>query len=516
MKLKRLGDHCEIKNGFAFKSSEFTDFGVPVIRISDIIHGKASTQRSVKIIPSKAYENYVISNGDILIAMSGATTGKIGRFEGDESAYQNQRVGRFIPNKSSLSNDYLFILLNSLKDEIRIKSYGGGQPNISVTDLKNIKIPLPPLEEQIKIATLLSKVESLIAKRKKSIADLDELLKSTFLEMFGDPIRNEMGWAKEKFDDLLEKIDSGWSPKCEPVPSSLDEWGVLKLGAVTTCIYTETENKALLPGTQPKKNLEICTGDLLFSRKNTYELVAACAYVFKTRPRLLLPDLIFRFVLKKEAKVNPIFLWKLLTNDTQRKAIQSLAGGAAGSMPNISKTKLKTITLPIPPERLQKQFAAIVEKVETLKEKYQNSLKDLETLYGALSQKAFKGELDLCRIPVVHHLEAESIVTFEPIVSKPTLTVQGKSDKAPETRKQVLHRLFNGFISGAKNGALSLDNFWLEAEEKLTDLMDEDEPPLGVADYDRVRDWLFDMLAQGKVTQVFNEQENRMEIRPVP
>ena len=83
---------------------------------------------------------------------------------------------------------------------------------------------------------------------------------------------------------------------------------------------------------------------------------------------------------------------------TQSNPIQSLAAGAAGSMPNISKANVKTVRLPIPPLHLQNQFATIVEKVEGIKTRYQQSLTDLESLYGALSQKAFKGELDLSRI----------------------------------------------------------------------------------------------------------------------
>ncbi|WP_020589757.1 hypothetical protein [Desulfobacter curvatus] len=132
-----------------------------------------------------------------------------------------------------------------------------------------------------------------------------------------------------------------------------------------------------------------------------------------------------------------------------------------------------------------------------------------------MSQKAFKGELDLSLIPITVELKPKDIITGVPQVGEPVLTVQDKPDKASENREQILHRLFNGFISDAKNGALSLDDFWLEAEEKFMESMDEDAPPIGVADYDRVRDWLFEMLAQGKVAQVFNEQENRMEIRSV-
>lgn len=267
-------------------------------------------------------------------------------------------------------------------------------------DFLKLEIPFPQVADQIRIAHLLGKVEGLIAQRKQHLQQLDDLLKSVFLEMFGDPVRNEKGWEKELFSKILLNIESGKSPKCETRPAVADEWGVLKLGAVTSCFFKESENKALPMGIEPSVRDEVKPGDLLFSRKNTYELVAACAYVFSTRPRLLMPDLIFRLVFRGDTGVNPIYMWKLLTSDSQRKTIQSLAAGAAGSMPNISKENLKRVYLPIPPIKIQNQFAVIVERVETLKAFYQKSLIDLEALYSALSQQAFKGELDLSCVPL--------------------------------------------------------------------------------------------------------------------
>ncbi|WDZ72749.1 restriction endonuclease subunit S [Vibrio harveyi] len=134
-----------------------------------------------------------------------------------------------------------------------------------------------------------------------------------------------------------------------------------------------------------------------------------------------MPDLIFRFVFKEDAEINPIYIWKLLTNNSQRKAIQAFAAGAAGSMPNISKANLKTAQLPVPPIELQNQFAAIVEKVEALKSCYQKSLTDLESLYGALSQQAFKGELDLSQVQLP---EPEQLVdeVLYPFLSQKRLT----------------------------------------------------------------------------------------------
>ncbi len=107
----------------------------------------------------------------------------------------------------------------------------------------------------------------------------------------------------------------------------------------------------------------------------------------------MMSDLMFRFQIKETAELNSIYLWKLLIEERQRKEIQSLAGGASGSMPNISKRNLKTILLPIPPLDLQSKFAEIVKKTEAKKAKLQKSLGRLNDSFNALSQKAFKGEL---------------------------------------------------------------------------------------------------------------------------
>ncbi|HKL86253.1 MAG TPA: restriction endonuclease subunit S [Treponemataceae bacterium] len=340
---------------------------------------------------------YAFDNEAILVAGNGDLNVKY--YTGKFNAYQRTYV---IQNKNEkvLSMKYLFYFMQTYMDHLRRNAIGGIIKYIKIGHLTKAKIPLPPLDDQKRIAHLLGKVEGLIAQRKQGLEQLDELLKSVFLQMFGDPVRNEKGWEKKVFSELLQEIESGKSPNCETRPAENKEWGVLKLGAVTSCIYKDHENKALPMGVSPSQQNEVKAGDLLFSRKNTYELVAACAYVFSTQPRLLMSDLIFRFKFKEASIINPIYCWKLLSSQSQRKQIQSLAAGAAGSMPNISKTNLREVLLPVPPLPLQNKFAAIVEKVEGIKVRYQQNLGDLEALYGVLSQRAFAGELDLARIPV--------------------------------------------------------------------------------------------------------------------
>jgi type I restriction enzyme, S subunit len=313
---------------------------------------------------------------------------------------------------ANLNNYFLYYYLKCNEKNVASLGTGSTFQAITQTTLKRLEVPLPPLDDQIRIATLLSKVENLIFCRREQLKQLDELLKSVFLEMFGDPVRNEMGWETVPFSDILKDIESGWSPVCEARAASSSEWGVLKLGAITSCVFKDDENKALLPDVQPKTKNEVQIGDLLFSRKNTYDLVAACVYVFNTRSKLMISDLIFRFVFNDNSAVSPLYIWKLLINDSQRKKIQSLAGGAAGSMPNISKVNLRTILIPLPPLELQKRFARIVIKVESMKAHYSKSLTHLEALYGTLSQKSFKGESDLLRVTLVDEGEPVTGIVF--------------------------------------------------------------------------------------------------------
>nr|WP_320190376.1 restriction endonuclease subunit S [uncultured Desulfobacter sp.] len=416
--------------------------------------------------------------------------------------------------RSGIHAGYLYYFFKINED--RIANLGTGSTFKSITQdiLKKIKVPIPfkngapDLDHQTRIATLLSKVESLIARRKKSIADLDELLKSTFLEMFGDPVWNEKRWDQKPIDDFVDKYKNGLSPS----KNGRVKGKVFTLSSITGNNFREIFKEAFFNG--EIKNYYPTENDFLVCRGNGNINLVGKGYFFKGKDTdIIFPDTIISLTISTD-KINKSFIDQLWKTRFIRSQIELCARTTSGIF-KINQTALKAIRIICPPIEFQNQFAAIVEKIEILKDKYQNSFNDLETLYGALSQKAFNGELDLSRIPTTVDLKSKDIKTVVPQVGESVLTVQDKPDKTPETREQILHRLFNGVISDAKNGALFLDNFWLEAEEKLIDVMDEDAPRLGVADYDLFRDWLFEMLAQGRVVQVFNEQENRMEIRSV-
>lgn len=309
----------------------------------------------------------------------------------------NQGFKSLIPSKE-VDVKYLYLYLKANVNSLQAKGNGATFKELAKPTVGDFPIVLPPLDDQIRIAHLLGKVEGLIAQRKQHLQQLDDLLKSVFLEMFGDPVRNEKGWDVQPCEKAVLDISSGTSYGGEDRAFvGSDEVGVLKISAVTKGTFDPTEFKVVNPAQITKRLRFVKRGDFLFSRANTVELVAACCVVPQDYTRLFLPDKLWVFTLNAEL-VNSQFFNYLLKNERYRNVVRSLASGGHDSMLNISMKKFMTLGIPCPQIDIQKQFAVIVEKVAGIKSRYQHSLADLETLYGALSQQAFKGELDLSRV----------------------------------------------------------------------------------------------------------------------
>ena len=161
----KLGNVCSFQNGYAFKSNLFKTDGAPIVRITNI-NGLYVDDSELKYFDPNDYKvklgNYEIHRNDILVAMSGATTGKIGKFKLNYTAYLNQRVGKFVPNSRYLNNDYLYHILRSISNDLYIMAGGGAQPNLSSNKLMSeVQIPLPPLPVQEAIVEILDKLDSL-------------------------------------------------------------------------------------------------------------------------------------------------------------------------------------------------------------------------------------------------------------------------------------------------------------------------------------------------------------------
>lgn len=288
---------------------------------------------------------------------------------------------------------YIFHFLRSPRFTSALVPYirGATIKNLSVRSaFANLDVPLPSREEQRRIAAILDHADALRVQRRQVVAKLDDLAGSVFGSTFGD-VRGDR-WDVVRFGDAVPRIENGRSPNCEARAATSSEWGVLKLGAVTYGRFRPDENKAYLGKIGGLAEHEVRSGDVLMTRKNTRELVGAVALVEEVRPKLVLPDLIFRLHLDA-ARIERRYFQAMMMSPQMRSAVRNLSSGSASSMPNISKSRLANLPLPLPPLSLQQEFAERVQVIEANRARVQAALGADDELFASLQSRAFRGEL---------------------------------------------------------------------------------------------------------------------------
>ena len=166
----KLGDVCSFESGYAYSSELYKSMGIPLIRISNIVDGYVNIENCVYIKGDELSKNVRVKQGDLLIAMSGATTGKIGIYTYSDDAILNQRVGNItVKEHSILSMGYRDLFINAIKVEIEKKAYGGAQPNISGKMICNFSFSLPPYNEQLRIVSKVNELFSQLDMIEKSL-----------------------------------------------------------------------------------------------------------------------------------------------------------------------------------------------------------------------------------------------------------------------------------------------------------------------------------------------------------
>lgn len=372
MKFKALGELSKPRQWKSLASKEFTNDGYPVYGANGVIGH---------------YTQYNHEHETIAIGCRGAC------------GFVHITTPKSYITSNAMSLDDLDVNecnLHYLANYLKYRGFsdvttGAAQPQITRTNLDRVQIPLPSLHDQIRIAHLLGKVEGLIAQRKQHLQQLDDLLKSVFLEMFGDPVRNGMKWdelaVKEFSDSRLgkmrdKKFISGNHLR-KYLGNSNVQWFRFVVGDLLEMDFDERERAVF---SLQYGDLLVCEGGDIGRCAIWKNQVEDCYFQkalhrVRVDPKLAVPEYI-QFV----------FLFFSIFNGfkiTSKATIAHLTG-----------EKLAATKVPLPPIGLQSEFAGIVEKVEAIKSRYQQSLTDLEALYGALSQKAFKGELDLSRVPM--------------------------------------------------------------------------------------------------------------------
>ena len=209
-KVERLGISYKIQGGFAFKSELFTNQGIAIIRISNISVNRDVDLSDCVFYPFTEFVGtpFEVKSGDILIALSGATTGKSAMYRLNTIAYLNQRVGLFLQISPAINKLFLFYWIdsNTFQNQLNLLLIAGAQPNISPKDLENIKIIIPPLNEQQKIAEVLSIWDKAIEKQTLLVEKLELRKKGLMQQLLTGKKRlhgfNGVAWKKVKLDEV--------------------------------------------------------------------------------------------------------------------------------------------------------------------------------------------------------------------------------------------------------------------------------------------------------------------------
>lgn len=323
----------------------------------------------------------------ITISGSGANAGFVNFWEQPIFASDCSTVE---PKADDLNVRYAFFFLKSKQDQINSLRSGAAQPHVYPRDLMQLQIPLPPLAEQRRLVDLLSRAEGIVRLRREAQAKAAEIIPTLFLDMFGDPASNPKGWPLVPIGELVDRFEGGKNVQAGDEETAL--YRILKISAVTSGTYIETESKPAPTDFEPPESYFVKSGDLLFSRANTETLVGAVALVDQTDGKALLPDKLWRFVWRDETSILPSFALSLFQQSSIRLMLSSIASGTGGSMKNISQAKLKTLRLPIPPVELQRKFAAKVEILRAVGAQQINALATSQATFDALLYQAFAAD----------------------------------------------------------------------------------------------------------------------------
>ena len=277
---------------------------------------------------------------------------------------------------------YLFYYMGTIKTDTQLhKRYW-------ISKYANIEIPLPPLPVQQKIADILNRASALIEKRKAQIDKLDLLVKSRFIEMFGDPVTNPMGWEVKRLSDIIMHTNNGMARRGNDVDGSI----VLRLVELQDGYIDYMKPNRINLDDAEKERYLLNNGDFLFARVNgNPEYVGRCAVFKAIDEPVYFNDHIIR-VRFDCGELNGLFASELFNSSYGKSEMKDKIKTSAGQY-TINQVGIGAIRVPRPPLPLQHRFADFVRATGKSKFALQRGLDKLEILYQSLMQKCFAGEL---------------------------------------------------------------------------------------------------------------------------
>ena len=380
----RLGDICTVVSGTTPKSTipEYWDGNINWVTPAELTEDSDTIFESQRKITQQAVIDSSLKSfpaGTVLLS-SRAPIGKVA-IAGTEM-YCNQGFKNLICS-DKVYNRYLYHFLKGQTDYLNSLGRGATFKEISKSIVENIEIPLPPLDEQRRIATTLDKVTDLISKRRQQLDKLDELVKARFVEMFGDPVSNPYDW---NLRGLLQLGDckNGMNFHSTDIGVNVHCLGVGDFKSLSCISDTSKLPTVSLTG-MPSDEYMLKDGDIVFVRSNGNKaLVGRSLVVYPATTPTTFSGFCIRFRLHCD-EVKADYLLRVLKTDSIRKKM----AGRGANIQNLNQKILGELQIPVPPLDLQNQYTGFVEQIEKTKVTISHSLEKLETLKKALMQEYF-------------------------------------------------------------------------------------------------------------------------------
>jgi type I restriction enzyme S subunit len=382
-----LGQVAEFINGAAFKPSDWHETGRRIIRIQNLTDADKPFNRTNRVISSK----YEVPPGTLLVSWSAS----LGVFEWleDDTALLNQHIFKVVPNRRIIRQDYLRNMLVGALSDMAKFAHGSTMLHVNRGEFLATRIPLPPLDEQRHVAAILDQTEALRCDRRKSLKCLADLARSTFHEMFGDPLRNPKGWNDGVQLGQVADIASGVAKGRRLNLSNARVVPYLAVANVQDR-FLALDNVKTIEATEDEiVRYRLRRDDLLLTEGGDPDKLGRGALWTEEIEEVIHQNHIFRVRLIVD-DIHPLFLNWLIGSERGKHYFLRAAKQTTG-IASINMGQLRQFPLFVPPLGLQVEFAAELARIEQQTTLSNTHLDGLDTLFRSLQHRAFLGNFAL-------------------------------------------------------------------------------------------------------------------------
>ncbi len=378
----KLNEICEVYSGYALKAFNDAEDGLPVVKIGNILTDGTLNLEECQYTTDSVNEKYYSQRGDIYIALSGATTGKIGIMDADEKYVINQRVGIVRQKSDDIPQEYIKYFLLRQTDRILQEAAGCAQPNISPKQIAEYVIPDTSQEKMQEICEVLNRIKKIIDSRKAEISALDNLIKARFVEMFGKPGKDDKGWGLTALGECCEL-----NPKR---PRDIkDELLVSFVPMSAVSENGKIDCSDIKPYKEVRKGFTYFTeNDVLFAKITPCMENGKGAVAKGLESGIGSGSTEFHVLRPIAGKSSPYWLYVITMFESFRLGAKKVMTGTGGQL-RVPIGYLKDYPISLPPIELQNNFEEFVHQVYKSKVEVQKALDETQQLFDNLMQQYF-------------------------------------------------------------------------------------------------------------------------------